>query len=38
MALEAGILERRLDVKGLVDRQSIPADIAPARIDMPRSR
>ena len=36
MALEAGILERRLDVKGLVDRQFIPADIAPARIDMPR--
>ena len=38
MALEAGILERRLDVKGLVDRQFIPADIAPARIDMPRPR
>ena len=28
MGLEAGILERRLDVKGLVDRQFIPADIA----------
>ena len=38
MALEAGILERRLDVKGLVDRQFIPADITPARIDMPRPR
>lgn len=38
MALEAGILERRLDVKGLVDRQFIPDDIAPARIDMPRPR
>ena len=24
MALEAGILERRLDVRGLVDRQFIP--------------
>ena len=36
MALEAGILERRLDVKGLVDRQFIPPDIAPARIDLPR--
>ena len=38
MALEAGILERRLDVRGLVDRQFIPADITPARIDMPRPR
>jgi NitT/TauT family transport system substrate-binding protein len=35
MGLEAGILERRLDVKGLVDRQFIPADIAEARIEMP---
>jgi NitT/TauT family transport system substrate-binding protein len=34
MALDAGILERRLDVKNLVDREFIPADIAPARIDM----
>jgi NitT/TauT family transport system substrate-binding protein len=34
MALEAGILERRLDVRGLVDRQFIPADITAARIDM----
>ena len=36
MALEAGILERRLDVRGLVDRQFIPADISPARIEMPK--
>jgi NitT/TauT family transport system substrate-binding protein len=35
MGLEAGILERHLDVKGLVDRQFIPADIAAAHIDMP---
>jgi NitT/TauT family transport system substrate-binding protein len=35
MALDAGILERRLDVRGLVDRQFIPLDISPARIDMP---
>ena len=34
MGLEAGILERRLDVKDLVDRRFIPPDIAPARIDM----
>ena len=34
MALEAGILERRLDVKGLVDREFIPTDIVPARIDV----
>jgi NitT/TauT family transport system substrate-binding protein len=33
MATEAGVLERKLDVRGLVDRQFIPADIAPARID-----
>ena len=36
--VEAGILQRRLDVKELVDRQFIPADIAPARIDLPRRR
>jgi NitT/TauT family transport system substrate-binding protein len=35
MALDAGILERRLDVRGLIDREFIPADITPARIDMP---
>ena len=34
MALEAGILQRRLDVHGLVDRQFIPSDITAARIDM----
>jgi NitT/TauT family transport system substrate-binding protein len=34
MALDAGILERHLDVRGLVDREFIPTDIAPARIDM----
>jgi hypothetical protein len=38
MGLEAGILERRLDVRGLVDRQFIPPDIAPARIEMPGPR
>jgi NitT/TauT family transport system substrate-binding protein len=35
MGLEAGILERRLDVKGLVDRTFIPADIEAAQIAMP---
>ena len=34
MALEAGILERRLDVRGLVDREFIPSDITPARIEL----
>ena len=34
MGFEAGILERRLDVKGLVDRSFIPDDIQAARIDM----
>jgi NitT/TauT family transport system substrate-binding protein len=34
MGLEAGILERRLDVRGLVDRAFIPPVIAPARIEM----
>ena len=34
MALEAGILDRRLDVRGLVDRAFIPADIAPAKIEL----
>ena len=38
MALEAGILDRRLDVRGLVDRRFIPSDITPARIDMPDPR
>ena len=35
MGLEARILERRLDVKGLVDRQFIPAEFEAARIEMP---
>jgi len=34
MALEAGVLERHLDVRELVDREFIPADIKPARIEM----
>jgi NitT/TauT family transport system substrate-binding protein len=33
--LEAGILERRLDVKGLVDRSFIPAEFEAAKIEMP---
>ena len=36
MGLAAGILERRLDVKDLVDRRFIPPDIQPARIDLAR--
>jgi NitT/TauT family transport system substrate-binding protein len=35
MGLEARILERRLDVKGLVDRQFIPAEFEAARIELP---
>jgi NitT/TauT family transport system substrate-binding protein len=35
MGLEAGILDRRLDVRELVDRRFIPSDIVEARIDMP---
>ena len=35
MGLEAGILERRLDVKGLVDRQFIPKEFEAAKIEMP---
>jgi NitT/TauT family transport system substrate-binding protein len=35
MGLAAGILERRLDVKDLVDRRFIPTDIVPARIETP---
>ncbi len=34
MGLEAGILDRRLDVRGLVDRSFIPPDIEAARIVM----
>jgi NitT/TauT family transport system substrate-binding protein len=33
MGLEAGILERRLDVRDLVDRRFIPTEIHPAPID-----
>jgi NitT/TauT family transport system substrate-binding protein len=36
MALETGILERHLDVRGLVDRQFIPAEFEAARIEMPK--
>jgi NitT/TauT family transport system substrate-binding protein len=35
MGLEAGILERHLDVKDLVDRRFIPAEIGAAHIEMP---
>lgn len=35
MGLAAGILERRLDVRDLVDRQFIPTHIPPARIVAP---
>ncbi len=35
MGLEAGILERRLDVKELVDRQFIPKDFEAAHIELP---
>jgi NitT/TauT family transport system substrate-binding protein len=38
MALEAGILERPLDVRGLVDRRFIPTEIPQAKIDMPPSK
>jgi NitT/TauT family transport system substrate-binding protein len=38
MALEAGILERPLDVRGLVDRRFIPDNIPEARIDLPPSK
>jgi NitT/TauT family transport system substrate-binding protein len=34
MGLAAGILERRLDVRELVDRRFIPTDIQPAQIDL----
>jgi NitT/TauT family transport system substrate-binding protein len=37
MGLAAGILERRLDVRDLVDRRFIPSDIPPARIDVSRN-
>ena len=36
MALDAGILERQLDVRGLIDRRFIPAEFEAARIEMPK--
>jgi NitT/TauT family transport system substrate-binding protein len=33
MAVRAGLLERRLDVREVLDRSFIPDDIRPARID-----
>jgi hypothetical protein len=33
MAVRAGLLERRLDVRDALDRSFIPADIRPAEID-----
>ena len=35
LALEAGVLERRLDIRELVDRQFIPSDIKAAAIAVP---
>jgi NitT/TauT family transport system substrate-binding protein len=35
MAFSAGVLDKPLDVRGLVDRQFIPTDIVPATIQMP---
>ena len=35
MGVEAGILDRHLDITGLVDRQFIPTDIQAAKITMP---
>ena len=37
MGLAAGILERRLDIRDLVDRRFIPPEIQPAQIDVSRS-
>jgi NitT/TauT family transport system substrate-binding protein len=34
MGVAAGILERRLDVRDLVDRRFIPTEIHPARVDL----
>ena len=36
MGLAAGILERRLDVRDLLDRRFIPEEIRPAPIDIAR--
>ncbi len=35
MALESGLLQRRLDVRDLVDRDFIPSDIEAAKIEVP---
>jgi len=35
MGLKAGILEKRIQMKDLVDRSFIPTDIQPAAIDVP---
>ena len=34
MAIKAGILQKPIDMKDLIDRQFIPADIKPANIDV----
>jgi len=34
MAVKAGILERPVDMKSLVDRSFVPTDIRPALIDV----
>jgi NitT/TauT family transport system substrate-binding protein len=34
MGLRAGILEKRIEIRDLVDRSFIPADIKPAKIDL----
>ncbi len=36
MGLAAGILDRRLDVTGLIDRRFIPAEFEAARIELPK--
>jgi hypothetical protein len=35
MGLKAGILEKRIKMRDLVDRAFIPTDIQPANIDVP---
>ena len=34
MGVKAGILEKRIEIRDLVDRSFIPADIKPANIDV----
>ncbi len=36
MAIKAGILEKSIEIKDLVDREFIPADIKPANITVPQ--